>query len=478
MSLLSRILSWGLVLSVLFSSLSVHAAASTSAGLQRQAKPIIKTISNSTGKSWANSRIKLYADTLKHMNKLNNPDARSYKQEVSESVSRYLSDLQSGAYTFDISTADRTQVEELVLSYQKDMTQVLRTYLEQYQNSDSKETGNMHFTLRSTDASLDIDIDQYRVVQSQDMQNMEIDIHMSVRVTSEEGTLSLTLVGNMMLVNNSLYFTLRDYSLSTTIDDQMIEEWKKILNTIKWKTYHQKLNKELVDSLEDSKKSLEMTEKLLAILETESILTPVARQEGEHILMFRKATVQKIISLSRTTNILDISPKNLLIPIDIRTNGKDIDMSGYIDNLALTANISRESDDTPIMTLEWVEHGGYDNWSWKLSKTPTFWALAWATEGYTIDAQASKNGATATIKKWEKTIGTARINSTGIDAWTYAMSAIYENISYDWETGESTTEDITMKIWWAMKREFWKFTLTPPTLYEEMHKLQQQINNL
>jgi hypothetical protein len=108
----------------------------------------------------------------------------------------------------------------------------------------------------------------------------------------------------------------------------------------------------LVDSLEDSKKSLEMTEKLLAILETESILTPVARQEGEHILMFRKATVQKIISLSRTTNILDISPKNLLIPIDIRTNGKDIDMSGYIDNLALTANISRESDDTPIMTLE------------------------------------------------------------------------------------------------------------------------------
>jgi hypothetical protein len=158
------------------------------------------------------------------MNKLNNPDARSYKQEVSESVSRYLSDLQSGAYTFDISTADRTQVEELVLSYQKDMTQVLRTYLEQYQNSDSKETGNMHFTLRSTDASLDIDIDQYRVVQSQDMQNMEIDIRMSVRVTSEEGTLSLTLVGNMMLVNNSLYFTLRDYSLSTTIDDQMIEE--------------------------------------------------------------------------------------------------------------------------------------------------------------------------------------------------------------------------------------------------------------
>ncbi len=95
-----------------------------------------------------------------------------------------------------------------------------------------------------------------------------------------------------------------------------------------------------------------MTEKLLAILETESILTPVARQGGEHILMFRKATVQKIISLSRTPTILDISPKKLLIPIDIRTNGKDINMSGYSDDLAITGHISRTSDNTPVMTLE------------------------------------------------------------------------------------------------------------------------------
>lgn len=58
------------------------------------------------------------------------------------------------------------------------------------------------------------------------------------------------------------------------------------------------------------------------------------------------------------------------------------------------------------------------------------------------------------------------------------MSAIYEDISYDWETGESTSEDITMKIWGALKQEFGKFTLTPPTLYEEMSKLQRQLEDL
>ncbi|MFZ2256357.1 MAG: hypothetical protein WAW59_07315 [Patescibacteria group bacterium] len=50
--------------------------------------------------------------------------------------------------------------------------------------------------------------------------------------------------------------------------------------------------------------------------------------------------------------VVDISPKNLLIPIDIRTNGMDIDMSGYADGTSLKAHISRESDGTPIMTLE------------------------------------------------------------------------------------------------------------------------------
>jgi len=50
--------------------------------------------------------------------------------------------------------------------------------------------------------------------------------------------------------------------------------------------------------------------------------------------------------------VVDISPKNLLIPIDIRTNGTDIDMSGYADGTSLKAHISRESDGTPVMTLE------------------------------------------------------------------------------------------------------------------------------
>lgn len=478
MNTLSRFVSWVVAISVLFSSLSVSAAVTTGAGLQREAKPIIKNISNSTGKSWATARVKLYADTLKYMSRINTLDAKNYKKEVWESASRYLSDLQSGAYVFDISASDRTKAEELVLSYQKDMTRAVRAYIEQYKNSDKKEIGDMHFTLRSTDTSVDIDIGQYRVVQSQDMQSMEIDLRMSIRATGKDGNLSATLEGNMMIVDNALYLTLRDYTLSTTIKGIETTEIEKVLRTIKGKTYHQKLDKEVADALKESKKSLEMTEKLLDILESESILTPVARQGSEHILMFRKSAVQKIVSLSRTPTLMDMSPKGLLIPIDIRTDGKDIYMSGYANSVSLNAHLTRESSGIPIMTIEWSERSGYDTWNWKLSKTPTFWAFAGASEDYTIDAQATKNGATATVKKWTKTIGTARINSTGVHAWAYDMSAIYEDTSYDWETGESTSEDITMKLWGALKQEFGKFTLTPPTLYEEMSKLQKQLEDL
>lgn len=243
-------------------------------------------------------------------------------------------------------------VENLVLSYQKDMTRAVRTYIEQYKNSDKKEVGNIHFTLRSTNTSVDIDLGQYRVVQSQDMQSMEIDIRMSIRITGKDGNLSATLEGNMMIVDNALYLTLRDYTLSTTIKGMETTEIEKVLRTIKGKTYHQKLDKEVADALKESKKSLEMTEKLLSILESESILTPVARQGGEHILMFRKSAVQKIVSLNRTPTLMDISPKSLLIPIDIRTNGKYIHMSGYTNSVSLDAHLTREPNGTPTLTLE------------------------------------------------------------------------------------------------------------------------------
>ena len=68
--------------------------------------------------------------------------------------------------------------------------------------------------------------------------------------------------------------------------------------------------------------------------------------------MFQRKAVQKIISLSRKPTILDMSPKNLLIPIDIRTVGSDISMAGYAGNTSLSAHISRDATGTPIMTIE------------------------------------------------------------------------------------------------------------------------------
>lgn len=283
------------LVTIIISSLCISSAlasetiqVSTAAGLQREAREAIKSITSSTGKSWATARVGLYANTMRYASKLNNTDAQEYKKEVSENAAQYLNDILNGTYVFDISATDRARVEDVVLSYQKDMTQVVRTYIEQYKNSDKKETGDIHFTLQSSDANITVDVDRYRVVQSQDLKNMEVDLRMSVRITGKDGTLSATLDANVMIVDSSLYFTLKDYSFSTTLEEVEIEQVEKVLRAIKGKAYHQKLNKEFSDALKDSKKSIEMTEKLLSILETESLLTPVASQGSEYVLMFRK----------------------------------------------------------------------------------------------------------------------------------------------------------------------------------------------
>lgn len=65
-------------------------------------------------------------------------------------------------------------------------------------------------------------------------------------------------------------------------------------------------------------------EKVLKKLETASLLTPVARQGSDYILMFRKSTILDLARLTKTSGIADVQLKNLLIPTDLRMNGTTV----------------------------------------------------------------------------------------------------------------------------------------------------------
>lgn len=156
----------------------------------------------------------------------------------------------------------------------------MRLALEKARTQDFKETGDMHFTLRMTDMSLDIHVDRYTFTQGKDLKNKELDGKIRIRATGKEfdGDIVLMFDGKISLIGNDLYLTLRDYTMSTPTTDTVLDSLKDILSGIRGKTYHEEIDREIIDALDESEKSLELADELLTILNTESILTPIARQ--------------------------------------------------------------------------------------------------------------------------------------------------------------------------------------------------------
>jgi hypothetical protein len=410
----------------------------------------------------------------------NKKDLLAYKKEVGASATLFISDLSAGKYQFTISDTERATVESTVLSYQQDLVRVAKYYIERAKNNDIRETGDMHFTLRSTKMNISINVDPYRIVQSRDKKNMEVDVRITMNASGSEvwEEMSASIEGNITIIGSDLYVRLRDYSIKTSANDDRLTEMRQMLDSMKWKTYHQKLDDEALAAMQESQGSYDMIDKLLAILDREALFTPVAKQGSEYILMFRKSTAKAIAGLGAQPNLADINMRDLMIPIDIRMIGTKIQFHGYADNVVLDATVDRSNTGTPTITMNMQERGTSDMWHYQISRTPSFWALAAASREYTVDARATDYGATATVKKGTKTLATAKIDSTGLNAWSYDLSAVWDYVQMNWDTEEEETESIVLHFWGKFRDEFGTFTLVPPTLYEEMSKLQKQLEDL
>jgi hypothetical protein len=145
----------------------------------------------------------------------NKRDLLAYKKEVGASAALFLSDLKAGKYQFTITDTERATVESTVLSYQQDLVRVAKYYIERAKNNDLRETGDMHFTLRSQKADVTINVDTYRIVQSRDNRNMEVDMRISMQASGSQigGQISGSIDGNITIIGSDLYMTLRNYTL-------------------------------------------------------------------------------------------------------------------------------------------------------------------------------------------------------------------------------------------------------------------------
>jgi hypothetical protein len=171
-------------------TMSVSAATTvvTANNINKVSAPVVRTLPNTTSKAWANARLRLYKSVMQYRSYSadNKKDLLAYKKEVGASATLFISDLSAGKYQFTISDTERATVESTVLSYQQDLVRVAKYYIERAKNNDIRETGDMHFTLRSTKMNISINVDPYRIVQSRDKKNMEVDVRITMNASGSE----------------------------------------------------------------------------------------------------------------------------------------------------------------------------------------------------------------------------------------------------------------------------------------------------
>lgn len=170
-----------LVLLPLISWQSVSATSSTFILADKKqntaAHTLVKILPTPDAKSWATSRLGYLSTELKSAKKLNGDrsDAQAYRTEISAEITHIIESIQKNTIVFSVSDSLRKSVEKDVISYQKSFADAIKVSIQNSLLSDMRETGDMHFTLKSKQANVAIDINPYKVVLSKDRKNIEID---------------------------------------------------------------------------------------------------------------------------------------------------------------------------------------------------------------------------------------------------------------------------------------------------------------
>ena len=250
-------------------------------------------------KLWAKESLRNMSSTLERVGKYSDDkkDAHTYKKEFSKKIHAFITSLQNGSYTGSLSDSERENAEKTVLSYQKDMTEKVREWMKLLRENDIRESGFSHVFISNKDATLKMSLENYRVTQTRDMEKIEIDGTVLISMTGSQfgGDTSISIEGNVLLVKNDLYISLRKYSFTGSSSNFILSDIDKTLKKIAGKTVHKKLDDSIVKSLTDSKKYREIFENTLSILESESLLTPIARGNDGLVMILKKSTLKKLL---------------------------------------------------------------------------------------------------------------------------------------------------------------------------------------
>jgi hypothetical protein len=160
--------------------------------------------------------------------------------------------------------------------------------LEKQTSQDQKISSNTYFTLKAKDVSIDVSLAPYNVVVSRDQKNMELDLKLAGKVTTSTGETmfssgSFVFDAHFKLIDTKIYITLKNYSLDFPDMELSLADSREELEKIVGKTVLIDTSsldipvEEIQASIMDGEETTKIIKKVLAVLQTNSLLTPFAR---------------------------------------------------------------------------------------------------------------------------------------------------------------------------------------------------------
>jgi hypothetical protein len=493
-----------ITLLIILSLQTVSATIITPAGITREATTALSTIQSLSWRGWAESRI----EYLKKI--LWTAKTRAIRQEIASTATTLLADIRSGAYTFDISSTERSASEAVVLGYQQELVTIVRDYIHQYNTQDKSERGNMHMTmkLRETmnDSTVTVDVSPYHVSASRDFSSIEIDGKIDIAVLEtidgkKEQSVHIMIDGKIQIIKGELYLMLRNYELSSINHTGQenhntgdMDEIKMILSEIQGKTYHHTIGDHPLyqkialalngdEGSVGSKKLMQQIESILDILMTNPVLTPIAKKWESMVLGINTATLLKVaykipdFQKTYATTTIDMDAVATLyaafpIAADIRLTGRRLSTDGLTATERYSGYIDRTSDGIPVYSLTIEDLTGMSKMTLaKTSATTTLTAhslIGW--DMIDLDMQATKGDIRANLSLGWKVFATAKVHTDGKNAWSYDIE--YNKITNDVRAYDGEQILWYLHIWGDLRQEFGVFALTPPPVVSQLMDLQ------
>lgn len=439
--------------------------------------------------------------------------AQNYKTIKNEIANFIL--IWANPYKIDASV--NSSIETDLIWIQKDVVIELKKYLEIYIKSGFKKAWKQNFEISTELWKLTVNLEKYTSIFAFLTRSQEVDFVINVWIdgkipkTAQTNTdtyfnWDFKIDTNIKIIGTDLYINLKDYTINFSSSDKdvikqanfTLTQIKWQLDAFKWKIVHLKLPEQTVKQTFNQTEILANIDKILDILETNSLFTPYKRIDSGYILTVNGDALKKI-----TTTFNQPIKDGEIKKIEKNMYKNPIIYAKTWNEIELFTNIKESSASWILKLIKWEDSTYTFKWNIIWLWTDTWNNLNFLIKNKYVDYVFETKEVTMKIKlendnfdflvKWmNKTFNInwvlsewktdLKINLDSKNIWYIKVNKIDTKYDYDLMFNieipsnigtyiSTPIKTITVKIVWDYDIQFWDFTVEKPSSFIEIEDI-------